>query len=252
LGILSREQVYDFYRKLGYAPEVAEALTEFTVRYETPETEDEHSRMRELTQATIIKAYKKGVIDREAARNYLRDLRYDDKDIELLLNMADFDKAAEESKSKKEDFRELTTAIIQNAYSKRMITREEAISKLMSIDYSEEDANFILDYVDYVREDKIKTKQLDFIHDLYVQRTINIADCYALLNELGIEPEEAKNYILEWDLEREMRAKKLPESTLALLLRRGIIDIETYKEELRGLGYSEKYVEWLAQLRGAM
>ena len=64
LGVIDREQVKDFYIRLGYTEDNAEALTKFTELNETDE-------LRGLTRAGILKSYKLGIISRQDALDAL-------------------------------------------------------------------------------------------------------------------------------------------------------------------------------------
>ncbi|MEM2860257.1 MAG: hypothetical protein QXR40_06180 [Candidatus Bathyarchaeia archaeon] len=243
IGLITREEVYEFYKKLGYTDRDAEALTEFTVRYELPETYDELAKMRDSTKDKVLSEYAKGRITRENAYAILKKLDYADDDIEKFLAMADIDKEFRQSLIREEDFRELTRSQIENAYAKKMISRARALELLKEIGYDDIDANFVLDYIDYVNTMRLREKLIDAVHDAYVKRNITIDDVLVRLNEIGVSAEEAKQYLEEWDIEREIRTRKPTEAMLIRWYRKGLITLEEFIEEMKALGWADKYIE---------
>jgi len=98
LGVLDEEGVKRAYMDLGYDEEKAELMTEFTIKYneDSPEqekTEEDKRReeLRGLTRSVIISRYKKGSIDQETARSYLRDIGLSDEVIDFYIAQADYE-----------------------------------------------------------------------------------------------------------------------------------------------------------------
>lgn len=71
LGVLSESAIFDSYLDLGYNPENAGYMTEFTIRY-TTETE------RDATKSDILRTYTEGIITAGTATNHLLELGYSD------------------------------------------------------------------------------------------------------------------------------------------------------------------------------
>jgi len=82
LGVLDEQGVYEAYLDLGYSPENARRMTEFTIKYEAGEE-------RELSKGDVLGAYKDGVITRETARTHLFALGYPAFLVETLLARVD-------------------------------------------------------------------------------------------------------------------------------------------------------------------
>ena len=250
LGILSEEDVYNAYLDIGYDSEKARNLTEFTVRYYAPEEETTLDQYRSLARTVYTNAYKKQIISREEAKQYLVAIGYREEDAELLLSIADAELAAALAKEDEIPLKTKTRDIILDAYVRGLYKEGEAREALADIGYSEWDIDWYIALSDYDMTMSVKRSYLEYIHKLYVERTITKAQAVGMLANLLPTPEEQQKLFDIWDLEREFRDKKLTEAQYRAALRAGIINIEEYKEELRGLGYAEKYVDILAKLAG--
>lgn len=118
LGVVSRDEVFENYLDLGYSPERAEKLTEWTV-LEYGESN------RDLTKGDILGAYSDNTINEQETTSILSDLGYDDNEIALLLTRADLKREARYEKEFVEN--------VRVAYVGRSIDRADVISKLNSL-----------------------------------------------------------------------------------------------------------------------
>lgn len=85
-GVLSREQVLDSYKDIGYDDWHAEKLTDFTIA-------DDLEPEREATKAEIAAAYKREVLTRDEASAALQAIGYPLDLVEMVLATMDYDKA---------------------------------------------------------------------------------------------------------------------------------------------------------------
>jgi len=53
-------------------------------------------------------------------------------------------------------------------------------------------------------------------------------------------------YLKVWDLEKIARTNKPTKSELMSFLRKEVIDERTWRVEMVGLGYPERYIDWYA------
>lgn len=87
LGILGVEDVYNSYLDIGYSPENAKALTEFTVVYN--EEVADLGAARDIARDQIMQLYTQHIISRDDAKTLLLNLKYAEADAELLLTLQD-------------------------------------------------------------------------------------------------------------------------------------------------------------------
>jgi len=91
VGVLSREEVYNAYLDVGYSPENAERMTDFTISYvAAPE--------RDLTKAEILRGYRTGLLKEEEAKGKLSLLGYDDDEVEFYIESENLKRVEEEKK----------------------------------------------------------------------------------------------------------------------------------------------------------
>ncbi|MEM0010915.1 MAG: hypothetical protein QXT84_04375, partial [Candidatus Bathyarchaeia archaeon] len=91
MGVLTREQVKDYYEKMGYRPEDAEILTQWTeIEYATED--------RTLTVKQVLELYELGEFTREEAVNYLRKLGYPQEVAEYKITLYDHERLLKEAK----------------------------------------------------------------------------------------------------------------------------------------------------------
>ncbi|KKN23126.1 hypothetical protein LCGC14_0908080 [marine sediment metagenome] len=85
-GLLDREKVFDVYQQRGFNPEWAEKLTQLA-------DSDKLDSGRDLSRSMIEKAYEEGIIKRENAVSLLIEMRYDENEAEIIVNLIDRDLA---------------------------------------------------------------------------------------------------------------------------------------------------------------
>jgi len=82
LGVLDEAAVYKSYLHLGYSPENAANMTEFTIKYAAEED-------RAASKADVCRAYSEGVLGRGEAKSYLVDMGYPAEWAEHYLQLED-------------------------------------------------------------------------------------------------------------------------------------------------------------------
>lgn len=91
VGVLTEQEVDRAYRDIGYSPENARRLTEFTVKLNKDEGMATADVASDLTKSNILGFYKDGTITREVAFGLLLQEGTNAIAAELLLKSADFD-----------------------------------------------------------------------------------------------------------------------------------------------------------------
>jgi len=248
LGILNYDEVVRAYKDLGYDDEKARNLADFTVAYYTPEDQSELDQIKLLTRGVYTEAYKRGILSEIEFRNSLLELGYQDKDVELLVQLARAERDVIESKPQYLPRKERITTIILEAYNRGVIAANEVVQHLEWVGYTEQESLALVQETDYTYYVKMRGTFIEWIHDNYVNRTYTRSEAQAAMSKVVPSPSELERLFDLWDVEREARTRKPTEAQFRAALMAGIIDIDGYKEELRGLGYPEKYVELLATL----
>lgn len=248
LGILDERGVYLAYRDLGYDDEKARNLTEFTIRYYTTEEKTELEEYRELTRSVILAAFAKGVLTRAETKARLTSIGYHPDDAELLIKLKEAQTMIEDTTEPKPPLLSKTVNLVLTCYKRGLYDRTEVKDILASLGKTEWEINWYIALSDYEVAEELKLLALEVAEQNYIQRTWSWIDVQAYLGRLNLSRGEVEALKRKWDIEREARTRKPTEAQFRAALYAGLIDIEEYKEELRGLGYPEKYVKLLADL----
>ncbi len=84
-GTLNKDGVKDSYLDLGYSPEKADLMTDFTLKYESNETTG-------LTRSNVVAAYKDSIITIQELKEFLEAFDYSPEVINFWLATAEYDK----------------------------------------------------------------------------------------------------------------------------------------------------------------
>lgn len=244
LGVLDETEVYNAYLDIGYNEVNARRLTEFTVKYNNNNDDNTSNANKKLTRAIIEKAYRYGVYNKEKAIIELTKLGYPATDINTLLALVDLDKEVDNAAKRMEQQKEATIKTILNGYENRIYGRENSILELGEQGYTRPEAEQILNAIDNEHAIKVQQYISDAVKDLFIQRTIDENEATTLLIRGGFNTTEAISLVDELKLLREYRTKKPSLSQLQKLYKAGHITDAEFTEELIGLGYHDKYIEW--------
>lgn len=248
LGVLKRADVKRSYLDLGYDNTNAERMTEFTVRYEDRLGESTPEKYRELTQAQIIRAYGRGLYNRQEAYNQLIELRYYPEDIEFLLNMSDFDKSITAIPDFSSEYQRDVKSMVEKAYGTSLIDKSAAATMLKDIGLGDSDVDYTIAAVDYGVDQADKDTALDAIAKAYNVRAITKTDAVVMIGKLNIPASQQERLFRIWDLDRDIRNRRLTEAQYRKAMTDKLITQTEYEENLRGLGYTESDIKLLVAL----
>lgn len=251
LGVINREEVKRRYQMLGYTPEDAELLTRFTEKYEGPDGEDERERRRELTRSIIEQAYYKRIIDAGEFRARLAELGYAADDVELLLRLVDARRAVDKAPDLEAERREDIRSIVERLYTRRTLSEAEAREALGAVGFRQTEIDLILATAEFAREESAREATIKLIAEAYISSQMTRADAIAALGELNVPPAQQDTLLREWERTRRFRSRGLTEAAYRRAWKLGIITEEEYREELRGLGYSDRAIEISVRLARA-
>jgi len=244
LGVLDRDGVYQEYRNYGYSPENAERMTEFTVRYVAESEDSKVGEFRTLTRSVITQAYRKSLLTRDQASTRLQELEYTAEDAALLLGLEDWNKEIGLVEDPTEDFAKEMERIVETGYDRSILGRQEAESLLHEIGWSQEAIAYKLQTMDFWRELDAVDQEIASVAAEYTARAINRGDAVNRLNAVNIPTSMQESLLARWNIERRTRDRRATEAQYRKAMLDGTISVEEYKENLRGLGYTE-YDVWL-------
>lgn len=250
LGVIDRTQVKRRYLDIGYNAQDAELMTQFTEKYQSTDVKVPEQEYRDLTRSVVIDAYKKKVIDQADATTRLMGLGYETHDIGLLLSLADWQKSVSETPDYMSEYRKDIVAIIERAYTHRLIDHDTASGYLRDVDLSDGEITYKLQSLDtYLGLDNIETA-IKAIADGYVSRAITRTDVADGLGQLGLAGQTQEDLLGLWDMARNLRSRRLTEAQYRKAWSDKIINEGAYIDALRGLGYTDYDIDLLIKMYG--
>lgn len=192
-----------------------------------------------LTRVDTRRMEKLGVIDAEEVYRAYLDQGYDDEKARWMTEFT--------IKYNEGEDRELTKAVILEAYRARTKPRDWAIERLMRLDYREENARLYIALEDYEYAKETKEEYLKNYKLQYVEGLWDLATLREHTGTLGLPATEERRYIDLWTLERDRRASRPTTTQLGKFYDQGIIPEQTYFEQMRFRGYSPEMIGWYVQ-----
>jgi len=203
-----------------------------------------------FTRVDVRRMHKIGVLsDTEIVQSY-KDLGYDDA---KAAKMAEFtllynaDPPEDEKTGKDEDKareRDLTKSDVLTGLRDGLLSPEEVTDALGSLGYDPDEIDYYLAKVEFNREKDELTDTVEYLHDAYIKGVIDFAQITDDLGKLNLPARMTEYYLKIWGLEKVARTNKPTKSELMTFLRKEIIDQATWRAEMLGLGYPERYINW--------
>jgi len=241
LGTLTEAQVKQSYQDIGYSPEKAAALTQFTVKLNTDvETEKE----KELLKSDMLAAYRARLYTAEQAVAALVELGYVPADAKLIVDSTK-QQALVQVKIPKAATRDLTVSQLKDLYQKELRAKLEINPFLVAFGFNTVEIAALYDLWDWEKP----------IADRFPSRTDY--DNLLAANIITLDDWSNGYTLLGWDLKyQEWFYAQLVSSApaervsvpskveLNKLIRKGIITLDEWSEGYTLLGYELKYQEW--------
>jgi len=157
----------------------------------------------------------------------------------LLLSMIDIQRELDAIPDYLTDYQKDLQKIVLRSYTNRMIGNAKATEYLMTVGLSEIEIGLQLAIADFVYSESLRDKDLNIIGEAYVHRAIDRTKALELLGHLALPATQQNQVLAEWEVERQLRTRRLTEAQYRKALKDGIIEPAEYAENLRGLGYTE-------------
>jgi hypothetical protein len=225
-GVISYDQVYNWFRLVEIPPFWRDALTKIA---HTPFTRVDIRRMYDLglmTEEEVIQAHK--------------DIGYDDVKARKLTEFV--------KNYTLENDRDLTRTDITKAYTSGYIDSVTALNLLKMSGFNQDYAEFILYMIDKQNAQNELDDQVTIIKDLHTKLLIDETESRKRLALLGFSNSQINQFIEKWKPARTIATAMPSKTDLEKLYKAGVIDSAAYTEEMTRLGYAPKYVSWFMAL----
>jgi hypothetical protein len=247
-GILDRAGVKRSYMDIGYDDQKAEALTDFTIRYNDAADRTALDDQRDLTASQIVGAYKRRVIGRNDAKQHLIDLRFHPDDAELQLAIADVELSINPFPDPSDGVQELSRGVIIQAYRSRVFSRAEAQQELEAIGFLTASADTLLAVEDWKDEQEIRELEERVVELEYKARALTDEEAVAALAALDLDPARQLLLVRRWQLQTQVKERRLSRADIEAALEAGIFTDAEAQQELESLGYTTRDAGIVLQL----
>lgn len=188
----------------------------------------------------LRRMFEHGVIDEARVHRGYLDIGYNPEDADALTKFT-VELAAAEDKS-------LAKGEITALYAAREITREDALTMLRGLGYSEQNAGFVLDIKDAQEARAFRNAVIAVVRRRYVDGEIDNATATARLDTIGVLPEARERLLDLWSFERAENPRHITEAQMRAAAKRGIVTPERYLQHLALLNYPEDEALILVEL----
>ena len=239
-GVLDRNTTAAQLAALGYSSQNVEYLL---LMAEYKKTIEKKSPDKALARSDLTRAYLEGILSDSDLHDSLRQLGYDEEETALIVKLIQNERASR----KQSGNRDLAKSEILSAYERGYLKHDETATLLLSLGYDNEEVAFILGLSDWKQADKRVEEEIDIIHQGYINRLIDRLDVVDKLGKLNLPDTTSQRLLYTWDIERTRRMARPTLSQLQSFVKMGIIDLQTFADELAGLGYTDTYIDWYVQ-----
>ena len=198
-----------------------------------------------FTRVDVRRMHKLGVLsDKDLIKAY-KDLGYDEEHARALAKFTiEYNKRVSETDEERElsELKGLTKSRVLNDFYRNRISEQQARDLLSKMNLNKTVVDFYIESVKYQKLEEQLEDEIELIHKKYVMRLINDTEAQVALNKLMLRQEEIERLMHKWDFEREIRERKPTKSDLTDWLMLGIINADEFVNEMRTLGYDDKYI----------
>lgn len=233
LGVMSEDDLYNAYLDLGYSPDNAKLLVEFTKKYESGED-------RGITRASIQSAYKKGLLTQEEFVTYLAALDYPETTIAFWLELTEYEMMEKEVDDKIDD--------VTNLYKLGELSLEQVQIELDKLGLSAEVALRVQKELEAQKSTKIKLPTQTDLTDWLKKGIIDQIAFGIRMKSLGYKEEDIVNFLTEAQEVTDITKRKyLAEKHYQELYKKDIISKEYMTTTLLEKGLSQDDIDALVE-----
>lgn len=231
LGVLDEAAVTESYLDLGYSPTNAARMTEFTTAFYADE-------MTGVTRASVMSAFKKGIITIEQLKAYLKEFGYSEDVVDFWMSMAIYDQEVANI--------DLLIDELKAQYRSGMLVIDDVRNQLVAYNLP---ATYISKIVGDLKIQESQKAKLPTKADLEAWIRIQAIDeleYYERMSKIGYSQENIMLYLTEIALElKTEKPKYLPLSVYSRWYTKGIINETGFTKILLDQDYKETHINTL-------
>ncbi len=246
-GLLSDNELHAQHLKMGYTEEDAYKLDAYVKSTNLPEDDTENTQLTNRVKKAIESGYTSGKLSPDEAIQMLTYMGETPAHSQQIISILEFENEIKSIQPVQVDLRANVRSVVIAAYKKGNISRNDAHNDLIAGGLNPDDVDLQLSMIELERGISLKAMAQDTAQKLFAQYTIDEKDLYTRLGALGFGADEMALIYQEALLMRDNRTKKLTVAQVTKLFRNGVIDVNQYADELRGIGYTDKDVMYIIE-----
>jgi len=147
-----------------------------------------------------------------------------------------------------EEERDLTKTDILGMYMDGILDYNEADGMLEDLDFNEAARSLMLAHQDLKRSEKYERTIIANVEDLYVAGQYDRTDVLTELGKINTPPDVIRQNLAIWDLQKERKTVRPTVTQLRDMRENGVIDRNTWRNEMSNRQYGEKYIDWYEKM----
>jgi len=221
-GVIGSEELGDMFKAVDIMPYWRSRLEKISYRT--------------YSRVDVRRMYRDGVLSVDEVLRAYKDLGYDDEKAEKMTEFTIAFYTADE--------KELTRAEITDGYKRQYFTEEETLEMIVYLGYTEDQAKYFTSKIDYAKEIDKKKTYLSLIKSEYKNGVKTESEVISRMTELGFKATEIDYHLEYWGIEKEEKPERPSKADLKSWISKKIITRDIFIEEMRNLGFADKYIEY--------
>jgi len=236
-GTIRTEDLHIHYENVGFSPEDAQLMSDFTVNYNT-------RAEKGLTRSSVTKAFKDDLISVAELREFLGGFGYSEDTINFYIEQAEFDKEEADLAEKK--------ANLSLKYKLGAITKDEYRRQLGVVGAPATYIDRQIRREDDTGAEKIKMPTKADLNDWLTIGIVTEEFYVSMMRRIGYRDSDIRLYLTELMVEEEEKeVRLLGIGTYLRWFKKGIIDEQTFRDTAGDLRISGEDIErYLSEAEG--
>lgn len=247
-GVFNDIQMHNAHLALGLSETDANFLDDYVRRTSLPEDETDLDKIKTRIEHLLENRYIAGAIDEKTLRDYMQSIGRTNEYTNQAVPLFNMEKYISGLENEAENIKQRSITAVISARQRGNISRTIAKRQLIALGLSEVQAEQSTIYADLQYTIRLKEKAQDVYQRQYALHNMEAPEFRTALEGYEFSADEISRALLEAELMRADKSKKLSQSQLQKLRSAGIISEETYLKELSNQGLTGQSVTWLALL----
>lgn len=191
---------------------------------------------RPLTRVDVRRMHALGTLDRDQVKKAYKDIGYNEENAELMTQFT-------EQYNQVSD-RELTKTEILQLYKKGTLEYDDSLEFLVELGYDQDTAAWLLEEQAAAVTEDNRNLSLTQVKKMYFAGVITRGEATGRLAELNYTADDIERVYSLWELEAEPNIRTPSRTDLEKFYEAGIIDDDTWFDQMLNLGYTEEAIVW--------